>query len=378
MRIVIAPDSFKGTLSSETIIKIVKEEAINILPSCDIISIPMADGGEGTEKIMVDLMKGFHREVSVEDPAGNRIQAGYGVLNKSTALVEMASASGLTLVCKEKRDPWEASSYGTGELIRQALEDGYRNIIVAVGGSATNDGGMGAMSALGVRFLDKENHILKGSGKELNRVTAIDASRINPAIKESKITVMCDVKNPLLGKNGASYVYGPQKGADFEMIKKLEQGMENYARVMEKSTGIHIGSLPGTGAAGGISAALKVFCNAELKSGVETILELIDFYSILEHTDLVITGEGRVDGQSAQGKVLAGIGEYCKKAGVPAIAIAGGMGEGSEEIYKKGILSVMPSVSGFLSEKEGLERAEELLKDAAKRMFTFIKIGMDI
>lgn len=395
MKIVIASDSFKGTLSSEQVSNIITEEIRTFFPHCQIIQIPMADGGEGTEKIMVSLMNGHHRAMTVSGPTGKNVAAGYGILDKETALVEMASASGLTLISEKERNPLYTSTYGTGQLIAQALEDGFRKIIVAIGGSATNDGGMGAMTAMGVQFLDKWGRRLQGSGEDLARVCAIDLNKMNPALQEAQITVMCDVKNPILGSKGATWVYGPQKGGTPETLTQLEQGMENYINVLESTPAlcmeasdkkeekrneyarISIRSLPGGGAAGGLGLALHVFCHANLKSGIDTILDTVNFRKRIEGADLIITGEGRVDGQSAQGKVLEGIGRISKETGIPAIAFAGCMGPGAETIYEKGIQTVIPLINGFLSEEEAFEHAVELLKAAAHRTLCLLKIGTD-
>ncbi|MGN0292538.1 MAG: glycerate kinase, partial [Lachnospiraceae bacterium] len=285
---------------------------------------------------------------------------------------------GLPMVPPDKRNPMKTTSIGTGELIRDALDKGYREISIAIGGSATNDGGMGAMTALGVRFLDKEGNELAGAGEDLIRVASIDVSRIHPAVAETSFTVMCDVNNPLTGEHGAAYTFGMQKGADEEKLRALEAGMKNYASVIREQLGVDVDAIPGSGAAGGLGAALKVFLHADMKSGIETVLDLIDFNSHLEGTDLVITGEGRMDWQSAFGKVPGGIGLRCKARNIPVIAIVGGMGNGAQNLYEYGICSIIPTVNGPMPLEEALERAEELYADAADRMFRMLKTVMQI
>ena len=264
------------------------------------------------------------------------------------------------------------------ELIRDALEQGYRKISIAIGGSATNDGGMGAMRALGVRFLDKEGKELEGYGRDLAEVADIDTTGICPAVAEASFTVMCDVNNPLTGPEGAAYTFGKQKGGTQEILDELEAGMKNYAAVVLKKTGMDVDQIPGAGAAGGLGAALCVFLRATLKSGIETVLDLMDFDGLLEGVDLVVTGEGRIDWQSAFGKVPSGIGQRCRAKGIPAVALVGGMGDGAEKIYDFGVESILPTINGAMDIEEALERARELYVNAAERMFRLIRVGMEM
>lgn len=288
----------------------------------------------------------------------------------------MASASGLTLISNEKRNPLYTTTYGTGEMIKDALENGFTNITIAIGGSGTNDGGIGAMSALGVKFLDKSGKEVKPIGQSLIDIVDIDISEIHPQIHKADFTVMCDVTNHLLGPEGATYVYGPQKGGNKEELDYLESGMRNYAKVIEDKFHIDITNIAGAGAAGGLGAALMVFANAKLKSGISTVLEKIHFEDFLEGASCVLTGEGMLDWQSASGKVVAGIGLLCKKKGIPVIAIVGGMGEGALDIYQYGIDSIVPAINAAMDMEEAMERAEELLLNAAERTFRLIKVGM--
>lgn len=282
------------------------------------------------------------------------------------------------MVPVEKRNPLNTTTYGTGELIKDALDAGYRKLSIAIGGSATNDGGLGAMRALGIRFLDAEGRELEGIGSDLEKVADIDVSGIHPAVAEAEITVMCDVNNPLTGPDGATYTFGKQKGGTPEILDRMEAGMKQYAKVIKEKLGKDVDQIAGAGAAGGLGAALCVFLHANLKSGIETVLDLIDFDTLLEGTDLVITGEGRIDWQSAFGKVPSGIGMRCKNHGVTAVAIVGGMGTGAEKIYEFGVESIIPTINGAMDIKEALDRAEELYANAADRLFRMIKVGMDM
>lgn len=378
MRFLFASDSFKGTLSSEQIIRLLNESADRIFPGCETMGVPIADGGEGTVDAVIAVTKGEMKKVPVHGPLMEETSAVYGVFHGDSAIIEMAAASGLPMVPTEKRNPLNTTTYGTGELIKDALDAGYRKLSIAIGGSATNDGGMGAMRALGVRFLDAEGNELAGVGSDLEEVADIDVSGMDPAVAEAEITVMCDVNNPLTGPDGATYTFGKQKGGTPEILDRLEAGMKNYARVIEKKLGRDVDQIAGAGAAGGLGAALCVFLHANLKSGIETVLDLIDFDALLEGTDLVITGEGRIDWQSAFGKVPSGIGMRCKKKGVPAVAIVGGMGNGAEKIYEFGVESIIPTINGAMDIQEALDRAEELYANAADRLFRMIKVGMDM
>lgn len=378
MRLLFAPDSFKGSLSSEDIIRLLTESAQKVFSDCECIGIPVADGGEGTVNAVVAATGGSIRRVKVHGPLMEEVEACYGVFGGGHAVIEMAEASGLPLVPEEKRNPLYTTTYGTGELIKDALDHGYRKITIAIGGSATNDGGIGAMTAIGIKFLDETGQSLAGIGEDLSRIKTIDVSGIYPAASESEFTVMCDVTNPLTGPEGATLTFGRQKGASPEIQKKMEADMEKYAELLTKIAGTDINRIPGTGAAGGLGAALKVFLRANMKSGIETVLDLIEFDKRLEGVDLVVTGEGRIDWQSAFGKVPSGIGQRCKNFGIPAIAITGSMGDGAEKIYEFGIDSIMPAINRTMEIEEAMERAEELFRGAAERTFRMIRVGMQL
>lgn len=376
MKVLFASDSFKGTLTSEQIIQILTDTAKEIFPGCETLGVPIADGGEGTVDAVITVTRGEKKEIKVHGPFMEDSTAVYGVFGKDSAIIEMAAASGLPMVPADRRNPLYTTTYGTGELIKDALDNGYRKISVAIGGSATNDGGMGAMRALGVKFMDADGKELEGVGADLEKVADIDVSGLHPAVAEAEITVMCDVNNPLTGPDGATYTFGKQKGGTPEMLDALEKGMKNYAGVLLEKFGTDVDQIAGAGAAGGLGAALCVFLHASMKSGIETVLDLIDFDKLLEGVDVVITGEGRIDWQSAFGKVPSGVGMRCKAKKIPAVAIVGSMGNGAEKIYEFGIDSIMTTINGAMPIEEALERAVELYTDAAHRTFRMIRVGM--
>ena len=377
MKFVFASDSFKGSLSSEKINDILTTVARRHFPDCETAAILTADGGEGTVDAVLAGTDGERISVSVRDPLGRPISASYGKISNTHAIIEMAAASGLPLLSEDERNPLLTSTYGTGELIAHALDHGATDLTIAIGGSATNDGGMGAMIALGVRFLDADGNSLSGIGADLEKVTDIDLSRLHPRVKNAKFTVMCDVNNPLVGERGATFVFGPQKGATPEIADRLELGMKNYAKVLEQKLGISVAEVAGGGAAGGLGAALLVFLGGSMKSGINTLLDLVNFDTLLTDADFVITGEGRMDSQSADGKVACGVGLRCKKASVPAFAIVGGMGKGADAIYDCGICSILPTVNAPMPLADAMERAEELYEGAADRLFRIIKATVE-
>ena len=378
MKFLFASDSFKGTLSSEQTVQLLAKAAKEVFGEIEYSGVPVADGGEGTTDAVVTAENGEWIETEVCGPLMEVITARYGKLDENRAVIEMAAASGLPLVPIDKRNPLHTTSYGTGELIRHALDQGFKDISIAIGGSATNDGGMGCARALGVRFLDSEGHELEGRGEDLEKVSTIDVSDLDHRIAGSKITVMCDVTNPLCGENGATATFGAQKGATPEIQARLEAGMVNYRDVIRRQFDIDPDSIKGAGAAGGLGTALMVFLGGEMKSGIDTVLDLIDFDKRLEGTDLVVTGEGRTDWQSCFGKVMQGVGERAEKKGVIAVGLSGSLGRDADRIFDHGIASLMTTVDSPMPLEEALRRAEELYYLGAVRMFRFIKAGMDL
>ena len=369
MKLVFASDSFKGSLSSAEIIEMLSKAAKEVIGESECIGVPVADGGEGTVDSVISTTGGTRIYTEVSGPLGDKIKAYYGKPDENSAVIEMAAASGLTLISKEKRNPLFTSTYGTGELIKDALDKGFRDIYIAIGGSATNDGGMGCARALGIRFLDKSGCELDGAGADLDKVWQIDTSGLDARIKETKFSVLCDVKNPLCGPNGATYTFAAQKGADREMQDRLEKGMCNYRDVIRRQFGIDPDSIVGGGAAGGMGTMLSVFLNAEMKPGIETVLDLVRFDNLITDADLIVTGEGCTDWQSSFGKVVCGVGERAKKKGIPVIDLCGSLGQGYEEIYKHGITTLITTVNAPMSIEEAMKNAKDLYYKAAVRMF---------
>ncbi len=378
MKLLFASDSFKGTLSSAQTIDLLGKAAKEIFGHCQWEGIPVADGGEGTADAVIAAVRGEKVPVTVHGPLLETVHTYYGSLDEKRAIIEMAAASGLTLIPESQRDPRITTSFGTGEMIKDALKRGFTDISIAIGGSATNDGGMGCMRALGARFLDDKGNELSGTGEDLIRVSAIDVSGLDPRLCQVKLTVMCDVNNPLCGPEGAAYTFGKQKGGTPPVLDQLEKGMENYRNRIIEKFGINPDEIAGSGAAGGLGAALCVFLDGQLKSGIETVLDLIDFDSRLEGVSLVVTGEGRADWQSCFGKVMQGIGQRCRRKGIAAVALTGSMGPGAEKIYDYGIRSIMTTVNGVMELNEAFERAEDLYYQGAIRMFRFIALGMEL
>jgi glycerate kinase len=366
MKILLAPDSFKGSLTSAQAARILADAAETVL-GCETIALPVADGGEGTLEAIVDAAGGAYVDLTATGPLGIPVQARYGMIDGGeTAVIEMARASGITLA--KPLDPIRATSRGTGDLIADAIRRGARRFTIAIGGSATNDGGMGMLSALGARFFDAAGNLLAGSGGDLERLASADLS----ALPKIDITVICDVTNPLLGPSGATRVYGPQKGADEKTLDRLERGMENYAAVLQIS-----GDFPGAGAAGGMGYALAAVFGGRMKRGIDAVLDAVNFDSLLDGVDLVVTGEGRLDGQSVRyGKVPAGIAMRALARGIPTIAVAGGLGEGAEAFLGMGMTSLEPITDGPRTLESSIENAEALLAGAARRLFSTLKIGM--
>lgn len=370
MKFVFASDSYKGSLTSEKINQILTGVAKAHFSDCTCVPLLIADGGEGTLEAVIGQKGGRIVAVEAENPLGEKILSRYGTF-EDTALVCMSEASGLPLLPAKMRSARKTSTFGTGELIRHAVESGYKKIYVTLGGSATNDGGMGALTALGYRFFDENGNVLKGTGDDLGKVKRIDGSN---ALDLSNVAVvlLCDVSNPLLGENGATYTYGRQKGATDSDLAFLEAGMENFARVAESFTGKSL-NVAGGGAAGGIGGALYAFLNAEIKSGIETVLDLCDFNGAVKGADLVITGEGRVDWQSANGKVIDGILKRANAYGVPVVAIAGSLGTGAEKLYEKGLTAAFAIVDRPMALETAIENAEALYKNTAENVFRLIK-----
>jgi glycerate kinase len=378
MQIIIAPDSFKGSMSAAEAANSIEKGIKKVFKDAATIKIPIADGGEGTVEAIVMGSNGTIKETTVTGPLEEKVKAVYGILSDGSAVIEMAAASGITLVPRGKLNPMEATTYGTGELVKTALDEGAKKIIMGIGGSATNDGGMGFAQALGVVFKDKEGNELGLGAKYLKDIHTIDISGMDSRIKDTQFIVACDVKNTLCGENGASAVYGPQKGATRKMVEELDNDLEHYASVIKEQLGKDIINVEGTGAAGGLGAGLLVFCNAVLKSGIKTVLEAVNIEQYLKDTSLIITGEGKIDGQSVFGKVPVGIAEVAKPYHIPVMVLAGGIGEGASKVYEYGIDSIMSIVNGPISLEQSINRGREFIEDAAERMMRILKAGMSM
>ncbi|WP_108672070.1 glycerate kinase [Peribacillus acanthi] len=369
MKIVIAPDSFKGSMTALEAAKSIERGVKKAMPSCETILVPVADGGEGTLEILVSATNGRKVEVDVIGPLLNKVTAQYGVLGDGeTCVIEMASASGLCLVEKEQLNPMLATTYGTGELIKKALDDGFRSFILAIGGSATNDGGAGMLQALGMRLCNAEGESIGFGGGELSNISTIDDIGFDKRIKESKFLIASDVQNPLVGEFGASYVFGPQKGASKKMVEQLDRNLHHWSDLVEIHTGICLHDKPGAGAAGGIGGAFQAFFPSETKRGIDIVISYSQLKEKLRDSSCVFTGEGQIDSQTASGKTPMGVAEAAKKIGIPVFALAGSIGKGIEVLYDHGIHSVHSIINTPMTLEEAMERGEELLESTAEQV----------
>lgn len=375
MRILVASDSYKGSLSSLKVGEAVSDGAKKVFPDAKVRIIPIADGGEGTVQALIYSGGGEYLYRTVTSPLGDKIEAFMGMLPDKTAVIEMAAASGLPLVPPAQRNPLLTTTKGTGELIKYALEEGAQRILIGIGGSATNDGGFGMAQALGVKFLDVEGQELAPGGASLINLHRIDTSDLDIRLNKVKITVICDVDNPLCGERGASAIYGPQKGATPEMISSLDKALAHYAKIIQDQLGISILEIPGAGAAGGLGGGLLAFTKAELKSGTEAVLNTISFNELLSEYDIVITGEGKIDAQSAYGKVPKGVGIRAQEEKKPVIAIVGSIGEGAELLYEHGITAIVPITDKPMTLEEAVEEAYSLVSKASERTFRLLRLG---
>ncbi len=373
MRIVVAPDSFKGSLTALEACRAVERGLRRVWPDVEVAGVPMADGGEGTTQSLVDATGGRWVNCEVTDPLGRPVWARYGILSDGgTAVIEMAAASGLPLVPEGRRDPKVTSTRGTGELIAHALDGGCRQLIVGIGGSATNDGGAGMAQALGARLLDAEGQELRPGGAELVRLERIDIAGMHPAVRACRVMVACDVTNPLCGPLGASAVYGPQKGASPSDVDLLDAGLQRFADVVHRDLGRDVAAMPGAGAAGGLGAGLVAFLGAELAPGVEIVARAVSLDARIAEADLVITGEGRIDAQTGFGKTVAGVAAAARRHGVPAVALCGSLAGDAGSL---GLDLALPAPDGPMDLAEAMGRAEPLLADAAERVARALALG---
>ena len=354
-RILLAPDSFKGTMCAEAVCQVEREALLNVFPDAEIVSLPMADGGEGLTDVCLSLFGGERVPVRVTGPSGRPVDAYYGRLGNGSAVIEMAAAAGLPLT-GGTLDPLHATTYGVGELIRHAVQAGARKILLGLGGSATNDMGVGMAAALGWRFYDQSGHPVEPLACNLARITC---ARLETPLPKITVQAACDVDNPLCGPQGATAVFGPQKGVTPDLLAGLDAAIAHLAGYLETLCGRALVQIPGAGAAGGMGAGVLCFLGGTLRPGVELILDAADFDRLLEGTDLVITGEGRLDGQSVRGKVPAGVARRCAAAGIPCLALCGSLGEGAEALYEMGITAMFSTLHRFTT----LEEAQKTCRD---------------
>lgn len=377
MKIILAPDSFKGTFTSEEVITLLAEGCRKHFPNAELVELPIADGGEGTSDVFITVL-GFERvRWKVTGPMSEPVEADLA-LKGDVAVVEMAQCSGLCLVDPRNRNPMRATSKGTGELILKAMDAGARRILIGIGGSATNDGGTGMAQALGIRFMDSAGHMLDGCGENLSRIASLDIAQLDPRIRQCEIAAICDVNNPLTGASGATRIYGPQKGADPEMVDILEEGMCSYKKLLERFTGKDADAIPGSGAAGGMGAAIALLLGGMLKPGIEAVLNTVNFDSLVADADIVITGEGRIDEQSVYGKVPFGIAKRCKGLKAKVFALAGSISGNPAALYEAGIDGIYPIVSEPCSQEEALNDAEEKMRRAIDGMLRLIRAASEM
>jgi len=378
MRIVIAPQSFKGSLSAQEVAQAIAKGIRRVVADAETIMVPMADGGEGTVEALTYGTHGQIVDTEVTGPLGEKVTAKWGILGDGvSAVVEMAAASGITLVSPEKLNPLVATTYGTGELIRAALDAGRRRFIIGIGDSATNDGGAGMVQALGAKLLDEKGKELPWGGAALARLSRIDISGLDRRLAECQVITASDVTNPLCGEKGASRVYGPQKGATKNMCQQLDEALTNYAEVIKRDLGIDVMDMPGGGAAGGLGAGLVAFLGAKPMSGIEIVSEVVGLSNYLKEAGLVFTGEGRIDMQTLFGKTVAGVAAKATTFGIPVVAIVGELSGDYKEIYQHGIDAALSIAPGPISLRESMTNAEKLIADAAERALRLILIKLE-
>ncbi|MCW2476271.1 MULTISPECIES: glycerate kinase [unclassified Symbiopectobacterium] len=379
MKIVIAPDSYKESLSAQEVATQIEAGFREIFPDASYVKLPVADGGEGTVEAMVAATQGRIVEVQVTGPLGDKIDAFFGLSgDEKTAFIEMAAASGLERVPAAQRNPLLTTSYGTGELIRSALDHGVKHCIIGIGGSATNDGGAGMAQALGAKLLDAQGEPIGFGGGALDALTRVDVSELDQRIKSCRFEVACDVTNPLTGKLGASAVFGPQKGATSAMIVQLDNALKHYAEVIRHSLDIDVDQVPGSGAAGGMGAALLAFCGAELRQGIEIVTEALGLDELVRDASLVITGEGRIDSQTVHGKVPIGVARVAKRYNKPVVGIAGSLTADVGVVHEHGLDAVFSVLYNICSLEEALDNAAANVRMTARNVAATIKLAQTL
>ncbi|ANQ28285.1 glycerate kinase [Vibrio natriegens] len=369
MKVVIAPDSFKESLTAKQVSEAIKAGLARVWHNAEFVTVPVADGGEGTVQSLIDATQGQQVFTTVFDPLNKEVQAFYGILGDGeTAVIEMAEASGLHLVPAEDRDPKLTSSFGTGQLIKHALDRGMQRLIIGLGGSATNDGGVGMLAALGVKFLDESGNAIATNGGGLINLASIDTSGLDVRLAQCEILVACDVDNPLCGEKGASATFGPQKGATTTDISVLDNALRKFGELTEQVTGKHVLTREGAGAAGGMGAALLGYTSARLRPGIEIVLETVKLADHVADADIVFTGEGRIDHQTAHGKTPMGVAKVAKQFNLPVIALAGCVGDNYQAVYQCGIDAVFPCVPRAMSLADAMTEAETNVANLAENV----------
>lgn len=377
MKIIIAPDSFKESLSAECAAMAIEDGFRAVFPELEAVRLPVADGGEGTVDALIAATGGHRIDIEVTNPQGHRVRGFYGVNGKGDcAVIEMAAASGLMLVPAGQRDPLAATSFGTGELIRHALDGGIRHIILGIGGSATVDGGIGMVQALGGRFTDAQGIDLPWGGAALAQLAAIDLSALDPRLAQCRIEVACDVENPLTGPCGAAAVFGPQKGASVQDVQVLDAALAHLAAVIFRHLGVNVLEWPGGGAAGGMGVAARLFLRGNMRSGIDIIMDAIGLEEAMQGATLVITGEGRLDQQTINGKAPVGVARLAQRHHVPVIGLAGILGEGVEVVHQHGLDAVFSILPRLAPLETVLEQGEENLRYAAQNLARVYRLGM--
>lgn len=371
-KVIVIPDSFKGTMSSKEVCEIMAKAIKDYKENIEVVSIPVADGGEGSVDAYLLALQGEKVWCRVKGPFFEEIDAFYGRIGKDTAVVEMAACAGLPLV-EEKANPMLTTTYGVGELIDHAIQNGAKKIIVGLGGSCTNDGGTGAAAALGVRFYNKEGKSFIPTGGTLKDIIRIDAIECIKRLAGIEMITMCDIDNPLYGKNGAAYIFGPQKGADEQMVEALDNGLRQLSERIEVWLGKDVAKLKGAGAAGGMGAGMVAFFGSKLQMGIETVLDVVNFEHLLEDADLVFTGEGKIDSQSLSGKVVMGVARRAKVYGVPTIVLVGAIGEGVEPIYDEGVKAIFSINKAPIPFEEARHKSKENLYFMMKNILNLLE-----
>ena len=374
MKIVVAPDSFKGSLTAIEVSDAIEQGIREVFPEAEIVKIPMADGGDGTVQCLVNATGGEILREKVTGPLGGEVLASYGILgDKKTAVIEMAEASGLTLVPENQRNPLITTTYGTGQLIKAALDQGCRKMIIGIGGSATNDGGTGMLQALGVKLLNQEGKEVSFGGGELKKIFRIDTKYLDNRLSKTKVLIASDVSNPLCGPQGASRIYGPQKGATPEIIEELDKSLSYFAELIKRDLNKDVKDIPGAGAAGGLGASLIAFLNAELRPGIEIMIEIVKLEQAIKDADLVITGEGKIDSQTIYGKAPIGVAKIAKKYKVPVMAIAVILGEGADIVYQHGIDFLMKISEPPMSINDSKDNKISIIRKSIKNVIKNMK-----